>query len=58
MSEFIALRIMKAYDTYGLEAGQAKYRGYFITTNLYLAYKADCDTILIAEGYSDVIVTV
>jgi hypothetical protein len=33
MSAFIALQIMKAYDTYGLEAGQAKYRGYFICCN-------------------------
>ncbi|NRU52596.1 hypothetical protein [Clostridium beijerinckii] len=58
MSTFIALQIMKAYDTNGLEAGQAKYRGYFISTKLYLAYKADCDTILTTDGYSQVIVTV
>jgi hypothetical protein len=58
MATFIALQIMKAYDTNGLEAGQAKYRGYFITTKLYLACKADCDTILTTDGYSNCIVTV
>jgi len=58
MSAFIALQIMKAYDNGGLEAGQAKYRGYFITTKLYLKYKPDCDTILITEGHEDLIVTI
>jgi hypothetical protein len=57
MSTFIALQIMKAYDNNGLLAGQAKYRGYFVTTNLYLDYKADCDTILTTDGYSMCIVT-
>jgi hypothetical protein len=57
MSEFIALRIMKAKDVGGTEAGQTKYRGYFIITSLYLAYKEDCDTILISENYGDCIVT-
>lgn len=58
MSAFIAMQIMKAYDNGGLLTGQAKYRGYFITTKLYLKYKADCDTILITEGHEDLIVTV
>jgi len=57
MSAFIALQIMKQADI-SLEDGQAKYRGYFLTTKLYAKYKADCDTILTTDGYLDVIVEV
>jgi hypothetical protein len=64
MVTFIANRIIKAANT-SLEAGQEKYRVYFINTTLYLAYKADVDTILdttytpqYPDGYGACIVTV
>ena len=57
MSAFVARMVMKAYDEGGLEAGQNKYRAYYVKTNLYLKWKADTDTILEAEGYGDCIVT-
>jgi hypothetical protein len=56
MVTFIAGRIELAGDT-SLEAGQEKYRAYFINTNLYLAYKAEVDAILMQDGYGDCIVT-
>lgn len=55
MAPFIARMIIKATNT-SLEAGQARYRSYFIRTNLYSAYKADVDTILTTDGYADVII--
>ena len=45
MATFIAQRIIAAANV-SLENGQAKYRAYFITTPLYLAYKTDVDNIL------------
>lgn len=57
MSAYIALRIMETYDASGLDSAQAKYRAFFITTKLYVKYKADCDTILISDGYESCIVT-
>lgn len=59
MVEFIAHRIEEAYDEGGLEAGQNKYRAYFVKPNakkLYGKYKADVDTILDIDGYSVCIV--
>lgn len=56
MSAFIARMIIKAADK-SLEAGQAKYRAYFIKTKIYANYKDDVDTILRTDGYEDVIVT-
>lgn len=49
MTTFIARMIMK-------EAGQKKYRAYFVKTKLYKNWKEDVDTILITDGYDDVIV--
>lgn len=57
MAPFIALVIMQARDAGGAQAGQAKYRAYFINTNLYLRFKPDVDTILQTDGYGDCIVT-
>ena len=48
MATFIALAIMKAADV-SLQAGQDKYRAYFIHTSLYAKYKADVDTILMTD---------
>lgn len=63
MATFIANRIIAAANT-SLAAGQDKYRTYFIKTTLYLAYKADVDTILqttyttqYPDGYGACIVT-
>ena len=56
MITFIAKRIMEARAT-SLEAGQNKYRAYFINTSLYLRYKDGVDTILQTDGFSDCIVT-
>ena len=57
MVTFIAKRIIEARKV-SLEAGQAKYRAYFINTTMYLSYKSDVDTILTTDGYGDCIVTV
>lgn len=56
MREFIAGKIEDARET-SLEAGQAKYRAYFVKTKLYAKYKADVDTILTTDGCADCIVT-
>jgi hypothetical protein len=63
MATFIASRIILAANI-SLEAGQQKYRVYFINTTLYLAYKADVDIILqttytlqYPDGYGECIVT-
>jgi hypothetical protein len=45
MATFIANRIIQAANV-SLAQGQQKYRVYFINTAIYLAYKADVDTIL------------
>ena len=56
MSTFIARMIEQAADR-SEEQGQAKYRAYFIKTNLYAKWKGDVDTILTTDGYENVIVT-
>ena len=55
MTTFIARMIMKETDK-STEAGQKKYRAYFVRTNLYKNWKEDVDTILKTDGYEDVIV--
>lgn len=55
MTTFIARRIMKEADK-SVALGQKKYRAYFINTTLYKNWKEDVDTILITDGYDDVIV--
>jgi len=55
MSAFIARAIEKARDK-SLEKGQAKYRAYFVKTNLYRDWQSDVDTILETDGYEDCIV--
>lgn len=39
-----------------IEQGRAKYRAYFIKTDNYLEWKEEVDTILVTDGYEDVIV--
>lgn len=55
MTTFIARMIMKEADK-SIEAGQKKYRAYFVKTKLYKNWKEDVDTILITDSYDDVIV--
>ena len=57
MVSFIAKMIMQQADK-SIEAGQDKYRAYFINTSLYLKYKDSVDAILSENGYcSECIVT-
>ena len=56
MAPFFAKMIMQEADK-SLEAGQAKYRAYFIKLKLYNKWQADTDAILIVEGYGDCIVS-
>lgn len=56
MTTFIARMIMEQADR-TTEAGQKKYKAYFVNTKLYGKWKADVDSILETDGYVDVIVT-
>ena len=59
MERVIATNIKKARAK-GLEAGQEKYRAYFVkgvNATLYKKYKETVDAMLTAEGYADCIVT-
>lgn len=56
MSAFIAYCIEKAAKQ-GTDKGQAKYRAYFVKTDLYSSYKEEVDTILAVDGFEDCIVT-
>ena len=40
-----------------IEAGQNKYRAYFVKTKLYEKWRNDVETILITDGYEECIVT-
>ena len=55
MTTFIASRIMEEADK-SIEAGQKKYRAYFVRTSLYKNWKEDVDTILKTDGYDEIIV--
>ena len=55
MTTFIASRIMEEADK-SVEAGQKKYRAYFVKTRLYKRWKDNVDTILKTDGYEEVIV--
>lgn len=56
MAKVIADNIIKAAKV-SLEAGQEKYRAYFVKYTWYKAYKAAVDARLTAAGYKDCIVT-
>lgn len=56
MANFIK-RMIETQAKISLEAGQAKYRAYFVATTLYSGYKTDVDAGLVEDGYEDVIVT-
>ena len=55
MATFIASRIMEEAGK-STEAGQKKYRAYFVKTRLYKRWKDNVDTILKTDGYDEVIV--
>lgn len=55
MVTFIASKIMEEADK-STEAGQKKYRAYFVKTRLYKRWKDNVDTILKTDGYDEVIV--
>lgn len=56
MTTFIAGRIELARET-SLEAGQEKYRAYFIKTKIYEKYRQEVEAILTQDGKGDCIVT-
>lgn len=59
MESFMASRIEEERKK-SLEAGQAKYRAYFLgptTSKLYHRYQAGVDEILRKDGYEDCIVS-
>ena len=55
MIEFIASRIEMQAET-STTKGIKKYMAYFVNTKIYKAYRDEVDTILITDGYEDVIV--
>jgi hypothetical protein len=56
MDKFIS-RMIEESAQESIEAGQNKYRAYFINTKLYVKHQAKVDTKLIADGFKEVIVT-
>lgn len=56
MDKFISRMIEESVKE-SLEAGQNKYRAYFINTILYAKYQEKVDKKLIADGFKEVIVT-
>lgn len=56
MSTFIARMIETQCDK-SEEAGKAKYRAYFVATQIYAKWKLEVDTILSTDGYESAIVT-
>lgn len=58
MIEFIAMMIEQQADI-SIEKGRNKYAAYFIKPKrkIYEPYRAGVDTILLVDGYSDVIIT-
>lgn len=56
MVNYVVRRIEQQADI-SLEAGQAKYRAYFVKIHIYERYRAEVEVRLIADGYGDCIVT-
>ena len=52
------VKTIKRARAISLEAGQAKYRAYFVNTLNYAEEKIDLDVILGTDGFADCIVTV
>lgn len=55
MATFIAKMIIKAGKK-SEEQGKAKYRAYFVSTDMYSEWKEEVDVILTTDGYEDLIV--
>lgn len=56
MSTFIAKRIMEQADK-SVEAGQNKYRAYFVKIKIYERWRNDVESILVTDGYDECIVS-
>lgn len=56
MGAFITRMIMKQRDI-SLEAGQNKYKAYFVNTTMYAKWQEDVNALLTEKGYEDCIVT-
>lgn len=54
MSTFIAKRIMEQADK-NVEAGQNKYKAYFVRVKIYEKWRSDVESILITDGYEECI---
>ncbi len=39
------------------DKGIAKYKAYFVNTRIYEDYRADVDTILITDGYDEIVIS-
>lgn len=56
MSTFIARRIMEQADK-SVEAGQNKYRAYFVRIKIYEKWREEVESILVTDGYEECIVS-
>lgn len=56
MSTFIAKRIMEQADK-SVEAGQNKYRAYFVKIKIYEKWREEVESILVTDGYEECIVS-
>ena len=56
MVAFIA-RMIEKQAKISTEKGIAKYKAYFVNTRIYEDYRADVDTILITDGYDEIVIS-
>ena len=56
MATFIA-RMIEKQAKISTEKGIAKYKAYFVNTRIYEDYRADVDTILITDGYDEIVIS-
>ena len=56
MVAFIA-RMIEKQAKISTDKGIAKYKAYFVNTRIYEDYRADVDTILITDGYDEIVIS-
>lgn len=56
MTTFIAKRIMEQADK-SVEAGQNKYRAYFVKIKIYEKWREEVESILVTDGYEECIIS-
>ena len=56
MATFIA-RMIEKQAKISADKGIAKYKAYFVNTRIYEDYRADVDTILITDGYDEIVIS-